>query len=127
MFKKLLMASALCLMAVPALADWVTILSIKQVELGYNSSTDGAVIGGVASAVDGGDGWDIIGSAVAGAVIGNVLSDNEKGVEIRIRNAKGRTSTIVQPGEIHHFRLGSAELEEMHHNGERRYRVRPNA
>ncbi|MFS1489305.1 hypothetical protein BCT96_000915 [Vibrio splendidus] len=126
MFKQVITIVALSI-SLPTLADWVTITSVQQVELGYNSAGDAAVIGGVDTAISGGDAWEVLGGVVGGAIIGDVVSDYRDGVEIRIRNAKGRSSTIVQDGQIRQFKLGDAELQEVHHNGEKKLRVVPNA
>ncbi|MEZ8284428.1 MULTISPECIES: hypothetical protein [Vibrio] len=126
MFKQVITIVALSI-SLPTLADWVTITSVQQVELGYNSAGDAAVIGGVGTAISGGDAWEVLGGVVGGAIIGDVVSDYRDGVEIRIRNAKGRSSTIVQDGQIRQFKLGDAELQEVHHNGEKKLRVVPNA
>ncbi|PMG37139.1 hypothetical protein BCU97_11715 [Vibrio splendidus] len=126
MFKQVVTIVALSI-SLPTLADWVTITSVQQVELGYNSAGDAAVIGGVGTAISGDDAWEVLGGVVGGAIIGDVVSDYRDGVEIRIRNAKGRSSTIVQDGQIRQFKLGDAELQEVHHNGEKKLRVVPNA
>ncbi|MEZ8016988.1 hypothetical protein ACED63_01060 [Vibrio splendidus] len=126
MFKQVITIVALSI-SLPTLADRVTITSVQQVELGYNSAGDAAVIGGVGTAISGGDAWEVLGGVVGGAIIGDVVSDYRDGVEIRIRNAKGRSSTIVQDGQIRQFKLGDAELQEVHHNGEKKLRVVPNA
>ncbi|MFS1931992.1 hypothetical protein [Vibrio splendidus] len=126
MFKQVITIVALSI-SLPTLADWVTITSVQQVELGYNSAGDAAVIGGVGTAISGGNAWEVLGGVVGGAIIGDVVSDYRDGVEIRIRNAKGRSSTIVQDGQIRQFKLGDAELQEVHHNGEKKLRVVPNA
>ncbi|MEZ9720454.1 hypothetical protein AB4354_03580 [Vibrio splendidus] len=126
MFKQVVTIVALSI-SLPTLADWVTITSVQQVELGYNSAGDAAVIGGVGTAISGGDAWEVLGGVVGGAIIGDVVSDYRDGVEIRIRNAKGRSSTIVQDGQIRQFKLGDAELQEVHYNGEKKLRVVPNA
>ncbi|MEZ9336747.1 hypothetical protein AB4176_02575 [Vibrio splendidus] len=126
MFKQVITIVALSI-SLPTLADWVTITSVQQVELGYNSAGDAAVIGGVGTAISGGDAWEVLGGVVEGAIIGDVVSDYRDGVEIRIRNAKGRSSTIVQDGQIRQFKLGDAELQEVHHIGEKKLRVVPNA
>ncbi|MEZ9513808.1 hypothetical protein AB4359_05500 [Vibrio splendidus] len=126
MFKQVITIVALSI-SLPTLADWVTITSVQQVELGYNSAGDAAVIGGVGTAISGGEAWEVLVGVVGGAIIGDVVSDYRDGVEIRIRNAKGRSSTIVQDGQIRQFKLGDAELQEVHHNGEKKLRVVPNA
>ncbi|MEZ9396733.1 hypothetical protein AB4393_12260 [Vibrio splendidus] len=126
MFKQVITIVALSI-SLPTLADRVTITSVQQVELGYNSAGDAAVIGGVGTAISGGDAWEVLGGVVGGAIIGDVVSDYRDGVEIRIRNAKGRSSTIVQDGQIRQFKLGDAELQEVHHNGEKKLKVVPNA
>ncbi|WP_394138622.1 hypothetical protein [Vibrio chagasii] len=125
MFKQVITIVALSI-SLPTLADWVTITSVQQVELGYNSAGDAAVIGGVGTAMSGGDAWEVLGGVVGGAIIGDVVSNYRDGVEIRIRNTKGRSSTIVQDGQISQFKLGDAELQEVHHNGEKKLRVVPN-
>ncbi|WP_076415353.1 hypothetical protein [Shewanella sp. UCD-KL12] len=124
--KRILLSLLLPLVTFSALAEPVNITSVDHINLGSRHAGSGAMIGGVAGAVAG-DSWgDIAIGALGGAIIGDVVSDHRQGVKISIEHADGRQRVVVQQGDMKQFRLGEAELEEIHHGADIKFEVRPN-
>ncbi|ABV35461.1 hypothetical protein Ssed_0850 [Shewanella sediminis HAW-EB3] len=124
--KKLLIAALLSMTSLSALAETIYITAVEHIDLGSSSAGSGAMIGGVTGAVAG-DSWgDIAVGVIGGAIVGDVVSDSRDGVKISIEYLDGRQRVVIQDGNIKNFRLGTAELEEIHHGSSVKLEIRPN-
>lgn len=126
MLKQIVAIVAISL-SLPALADWITITSVKPVELGYNNMGLAVVSAEVGTTMSSHGTWEALDDVIGSGVIKGTISSYRDGVKIDIRNAQGQHSTVVQEGQIHQFKVGDAELHEADHNSRVRLRVLPNA
>lgn len=83
-----------------------TVLNVREVTIHDKNTGTGALVGGAAGAGAGsaigqgsGKGWAIIGTAIAGAIIGSVAEDSvnqHQGLEYVVQLQSGEVKTIVQ-------------------------------